>query len=135
MNWNDIQSAYEAVCSMSCVPKSIRKVKPDHIFDENKSVKWNREKVEINNAAYRMEVARLNIEKNKAREDVINMIIEKIQSEVGASLSKRKAEAIWEFAYEERNSYGFYVIREYLFMLINLAKILVEVDKNDKNVL
>lgn len=135
MNWNDIQSAYEAVCSMSCVPKSIRKVKPDHVFDENKSVKWNREQVEINNAAYRAEVARLNTEKNKAREDIINMIIEKIQSEVGMSLSKWKAKAIWELAYEERHSYDFYVVREYLFMLIDLAKILVEVDENDKNVL
>lgn len=125
MNWNDIQSAYEAVHSMSCVPKNIKKVKPDHVFDENKSVKWNREQVEINNAAYRAEVARLNTEKNKARDDVINMIIEKIQSEVGASLSKRKAKAIWELAYEERHSYGFYDVREYLFKLIDLAKILV----------
>lgn len=126
MGWDDIQSAYETVRSMSCVPKSVRKVKPDHVFDENKSVKWNREQVEINNAAYRAEVARLNTEKNKAREDVINMIIEKIQSEVGTSLSKRKAKAIWEFAYEERNSYGFYEVRVYLFELVDLAKILVD---------
>ena len=124
MDWDDIQSAYETVHSMSCVPKSVKKVKADHVFDENKSVKWNREQVEINNAAYRAEVARLNTEKNKAREDVINMIIEKIQSEVGTSLSKRKAKAIWELAYEERHSYGFYDVREYLFKLVALAKIL-----------
>lgn len=125
MNWDDIQLAYETVRSMSCVPKSVKKVKPDHIFDEDKSVKWNREQVEINNAVYRAEVARLFTEKNKARDDVINMIIEKIQSEVGASLSKRKAKAIWEFAYEERHSYGFYDVHAYLFKLIDLAKILV----------
>lgn len=125
MNWDDIQSAYETVRSMSCVPKSVKKVKPDHIFDEDKSVKWNREQVEINNAVYRAEVARLFTEKNKARDDVINMIIEKIQSEVGASLSKQKAKAIWEFAYEERHSYGFYDVHAYLFKLIDLAKILV----------
>lgn len=125
MNWDDIQSAYETVRSMSCVPKSVKKVKPDHIFDEDKSVKWNREQVEINNAVYRAEVARLFTEKNKARDDVINMIVEKIQSEVGASLSKRKAKAIWEFAYEERHSYGFYDVHAYLFKLIDLVKILV----------
>lgn len=125
MNWNDIQSTYKAVYNMPCVPKNIKKVKPDHVFDENKSVKWNREQVEINNATYRAEVARLNTEKNKAREDVVNMIVEKIQSEMGTSFSKRKAKAIWEFAYEERHSYGFYDVHAYLFKLIDLAKILV----------
>ena len=66
MNWNNIQSAYETVYNMSCIPKNIKKVKPDHVFDENKSVKWNREQVEINNAAYRAEVARLNTEKKQS---------------------------------------------------------------------
>ena len=126
MSWDDIQSAYETVRSMSCVPKNIKKVKPDHIFDEDRSVKWNREQVEINNAAYQAEVVRLNTEKNKARDDVINMIIEKIQSEVGASLSKRKAKAIWNFAYKERSSYGIYDVCNYLFNLIDLVKILAE---------
>lgn len=108
MDWNDIQSAYKAVYNMPCVPKNIKKVKPDYVFDENKSVKWNREQVEINNATYRAEIARLYAERNKAREDVVNMIVEKIQSEMGTSFSKRKAKAIWEFAYKERWSYGFY---------------------------
>lgn len=111
---------------MSCVPKNIKKVKPGYVFDESESVKWNREQVKINNAVYQAEVARLFTEKNKAREDVINMITEKIQSEIGASLSKRKAKAIWNFAYKERSSYGIYDVCNYLFNLIDLVKILAE---------
>ena len=32
MDWDDIQSAYETVCSMSCEPKNTRKVKADYNF-------------------------------------------------------------------------------------------------------
>ena len=50
--WDEIQSDYERMQGMSCVPAVIRKVAQNHVFDENQSVKWNRDKVAENNAAY-----------------------------------------------------------------------------------
>ena len=65
IEWNDIQSEYDAMNAMSCVPNGIRKVRADHVFDENQSVLWNRQQIEDNNRRYQEEVARLNTEKNK----------------------------------------------------------------------
>ena len=83
MSWEDIQNEFDIMNRMSCRPVGLQKVPGNHIFDEDQSVKWNREQVELNNKKYQSEVARLNTEKNKARDSVYNLIIEKIQYEVG----------------------------------------------------
>lgn len=108
MSWEDIQNEFDIMNRMSCRPVGLQKVPGNHIFDEDQSVKWNREQVELNNKKYQSEVARLNTEKNKARDSVYNLIIEKIQYEVGHRLSRKKAEAIWNRAYEDGHSFGFY---------------------------
>ena len=110
MSWEDIQNEFDIMNRMSCRPVGLQKVPGNHIFDEDQSVKWNREQVELNNKKYQSEVARLNTEKNKARDSVYNLIIEKIQYEVGHRLSRKKAEAIWNRAYEDGHSFGFYEI-------------------------
>ena len=58
-----------------------------------------------------------------------NLIIEKIQYEVGHRLSRKKAEAIWNRAYEDGHSFGFYEIRCRLSDLIDLAITLLGGDK------
>lgn len=70
-----------------------------------------------------------NTEKNKARDSVYNLIIEKIQYEVGHRFSRKKAEAIWNRAYEDGHSFGFYEIRCRLSDLIDLAITLLGGDK------
>ena len=40
--WREIQDEFETMQRMSCVPKNIHKVPTGYIFDEEKSVKWNR---------------------------------------------------------------------------------------------
>ena len=91
IEWNNIQSEYDAMSAMSCVPSGIRKVRADHVFDENQSVLWNRRQVEDNNRRYQEEVARLNTEKNKRRDAIHEKIYAAIQSEVGHGLSRKKA--------------------------------------------
>ena len=44
-DWQTIRTEFEAMERMSCVPAGIRKVRADHIFDEERSVRWNREMV------------------------------------------------------------------------------------------
>lgn len=78
-DWQTIRTEFEAMERMSCVPAGIRKVRADHIFDEERSVRWNREMVEKNNADYQAEVARLNTEKNKRRDAILEDIYRLIQ--------------------------------------------------------
>lgn len=79
------------------------KYKEDYIFDENKTVKWNREMVikenefiDLYKRTYRDESNRLN---NKLYEDAV----ESLMDEYG--FNKKQAEKIWGYAYAEKHSY------------------------------
>lgn len=120
-DWGEIQDDFEAMQRFSCVPTDIFKVRPDHVFDEDKSVKWNKEQVVINNEDYKKEVARLNTEKNKIRDSINEDIYYAIQCEVGKKLSREKAIAIWDLAYEKGSSYGYNEILYHLQSLMELA--------------
>lgn len=126
IEWNDIQSEYDAMNAMPCVPSGIRKVRADHVFDENQSVLWNRQQVEDNNRRYKEEVARLNTEKNKRRDAIYEKIYAAIQSEVGHRLSRKKAMALWNLAYEYGHAYGIHEIKIHLDELMELAALLLD---------
>ena len=49
MEWDEIQSEFDRAYGMSCKPSGLQKYKAGHIFDENMSVKWNRDKLEEEN--------------------------------------------------------------------------------------
>jgi len=122
MDWYDIQNEFDAMSKMSCVPIGIYKLPAGHVLDEDKSVKWNREQVELNNKKYQEEVARLNTLKNKRRDEIMGMIYEKISYEVGHNLDRKKAEAIWNMAWERGHSYGISDVMGNLNDLIELAQ-------------
>ena len=100
-DWLEIQSDFECMEAMKCVPIGIGKVSADHVFDENQSVKWNREQVNINNARYLQEVARLNTEKNKARDAIYEDIYRAIQAEVGHNLSRKKTNHLFHIYFSQ----------------------------------
>lgn len=129
MTWNELQSEFDVMRHLSCVPSDIHRVPLNHVFDENKSVKWNKEEATRHNELYQAEVARLNTEKNKRRDAVVSHIVEKIQDEVGHNLSAKKAKAIWDYAYDTSHSYGFEVIYATLAELIELADVLLSKTK------
>lgn len=117
---------FEALERMSCVPAGIRKVRADHIFDEERSVRWNREMVEKNNADYQAEVARLNTEKNKRRDAILEDIYRLIQEDVGHDLSRVKAQRLWAYAWELGHANGFPDVYCHLQDAIELARMLLE---------
>ena len=84
MEWDEIQSEFDRAYGMSCKPSGLQKYKAGHIFDENMSVKWNRDKLEEENKKFRDEVSRLNTAKNKALLAVHELVYQKIQDDVGA---------------------------------------------------
>lgn len=127
-SWREIQSDFEQMQAMSCVPSGIGKVSADHVFDENQSVKWNREQVNIHNARYLQEVARLNTEKNKARDAIYEDIYRAIRQEVGHNLSRSKAMALWSYAYDKGHAFGIYDIVANLQEIMELARTLLGED-------
>lgn len=98
----------------------------NYVFDEDQSVKWNKEQVEINNRKYKEEVARLNTLKNKARDSVYEDIYKHIQREVGQDLSRDKASAIWGYTYDQGHAYGISEIKIYLDEIIEVVKKVLE---------
>jgi len=89
-SWENIQLDFELMQKMPTKP-SFRKLPKDYITDEDRSVKWNREQVEINHQKYQEEVARLNREKNKVRDTINKDIYKKIQEMVGYEISEKAA--------------------------------------------
>ena len=126
MDWETVQDEFEAMERMSCVPAGIRKVRADHIFDEEKSVRWNREMVEKNNADYQAEVARLNTEKNKRRDAILENIYRLIQEDVGHNLSRAKAQRLWAYAWELGHANGFSDVYYHLQDMVELARMLLD---------
>lgn len=102
MDWDDIQREFDRVNEMSCKPVGLQKYKVGHIFDENRSVKWNREKLEEENKKYNDEVARLNTEKNKGFCRANDLVYQKIREEVGHGLSEHAAAVIFNYGRNDK---------------------------------
>lgn len=93
-NWQELISDMQRVDAMSCKPAFAR-FPNNFITDEDKSVKWNREQVAKNHDTYDKEVARLNTEKNKERDKVMQDVYLKIQQEL-PGLTLKKAKVLFE---------------------------------------
>lgn len=104
--WIDIGQKYEAMANMGCKPYGFKRIPLNFVFDEDKSVKWNKEQVKKNNDDYNNEVKRLNQEKIKRRYEIYAEIYKTIQEEVGFEISEKKAAKIWEYAYDRGHSAG-----------------------------
>lgn len=129
-SWEEIEADFVLMESMSCKP-NFTKLPKGWITDENQTVKWNREQVELNNRNYQKVVKELNTKKNKARDKVLEEVYKKIQYEVGHNLSRNSAIEIWSRAYDEGHGCGFSTIKCYLEELIDLvSEILDEQDRN-----
>lgn len=87
----------------SCKP-TYKKYKEGTIFDEDKSVKWNREEVAKRNLLYNDEVKNLNRQKNQMYTELINLIKRYITQET--KVSDKQATKIWNYVYEKYHSYG-----------------------------
>lgn len=132
MNWDDIQREFDRVNAMSCKPVGMQKYKAGHIFDENMSVKWNRDKLAEENKKFQDEVARLNTLKNKGLLAVHELVYQKIQEDIGHDLPRAAAEKIFSYAYESKHAYGFYDVRCELERLVELFAEILEMPKSRK---
>ena len=107
----------------SCKPFS-KKYKIGTIFDEEKSVRWNREEVERRNLLHEEEVKRLNNEKNKLREELIAEIKKHIIERIGKNTKNvnLKANRIYNYLYSKHYAFGFSEIINNMDDLLELIK-------------
>lgn len=123
-NWKPIIEWFEKIDKMSAFPdhEKFAMYKEGHVFDEEKSVKWNREEVKRKNKEYKEELKRL-IKEHKeefdlAKDTVISLIADKLKTILpGADAElihpdnlKKKADLIFANAWEKRHSYGMHEV-------------------------
>lgn len=98
----------------------------DYIFDENQTVKWNREQVEIKNQEIKdthIVKKKLLIEKTK---EINNKILEKIITETNTN-NLKCAQNLFELASQYAEDESIYVFNDYLNDLCDLVNMYVEV--------
>ena len=124
-SWDELRNEYLRVCEMSCEPVTIKKVPLGYIFDEDKSVRWNRQQVEINNRNYYEEVQNLKSERQGYMKSVMEDIYTAIQEDMSCEISIEQAKTIWGYAYDIGHSGGVYDIFSHLYDLMNFVESLL----------
>lgn len=94
----------------------------NHVFDENETVKWNREKVKEHNSRYDEACESVRRSRNIMIEEAIKKIYAYIRQEI-PGLCEEAAEAILEKAKEESDDYK-YDLADNIDEYIMFAKII-----------
>lgn len=97
--YEKIIKQYDEACNMPTRPAE-RTYSADHIFDEEKSVKWNREEVIRRNAEIREHNIKIREQRFKALEEAHNNIINYLVKEY-PTISKKKIENIYHWTYDD----------------------------------
>ena len=123
-NWKPIIEWFEKIDRMPSIPdkEKFAKYKEDYVFDEDKSVKWNREEVERKNKEYKEERKRL-IKEHKeefdlAKDTVISLIADELKTILPGAKEelihpdnlKKKADLIFAKAFYKYRSYGIHEV-------------------------
>ena len=98
---DELKEDFLLAMNMPTVP-NFCKVKPDHIFDEDRSVRWNREEAIRVNNEYDAKYKILRAERDVAISLVTDRIKKYISINVGCSL--QRASLIWNFVYDQYHS-------------------------------
>ena len=100
----NIYKAYHKAQGMSCKPgKNFSNPAWGTIFDEEKSVRWNREEVDRLRSEYEEEARRLTSEKNAAIKNATDMAIAYIVEDSGLPLEKAKI--LWDFLFSRYKTF------------------------------
>lgn len=86
--------------SMSVIPKAGRKYRDDYVFDEDKSVKWNREQVRKHNGEFDTERTRLRAARDEKIKSAKKMAVQYICEELVECPNDEYAQIVFEKAYE-----------------------------------
>lgn len=99
--FDKLEDDFLLAMNMPTVP-NFCKVKPDHIFDEDRSVRWNREEAIRVNTEYDAKCKILRADQDATISYVTDRIKKYIALNVGCSF--QRAELIWNFVYSNYHS-------------------------------
>ena len=114
---------WQKMVDMPCKP-NWKRPKEGTIFDEDKSVKWNKEEVIRLREKYDTEVRELNTKKNKERDNIEKEIYCIIKSEI-EGITIEDAEHIYQYAFAEKYSRGYNAVINFVEELIDLISPIV----------
>lgn len=120
----DVLVDLQKMVDMPCKPNWERP-KEGTIFDEDKSVKWNKEEVIRLREKYDTEVRELNTKKNKERDNIEKEIYRIIKSEI-KGITIEDAEHIYQYAFSEKHAYGYNDVINFVEELIDLISPIVK---------
>lgn len=124
----DIRNKFEAAAKMPTVPDKGRFAKylENHVFDEDRSVKWNREEFIRRNTEYNNEITRLRKERSAAENEGHNLAKKYITDRT--SMNDKQASIYWSYIWYEHYS-SFDDLFQYLDEMVDLYN---EIDKAGK---
>ena len=105
MDIDDLVNEYVNALNMPRTP-DFMKVRSDHVFDEEQSVKWNREKAKEHNAKYDEECEKQRLSRNIMIDEATIKIYDYIRQEI-PGLCAEAAVTIFEKAKEGSNDYRY----------------------------
>jgi F0F1-type ATP synthase membrane subunit b/b' len=121
MDINSVVKEYVNAHNMPTLPYFTR-VRADHVFDENETVKWNREKCKEHNSRYDKECEKMRLSRNIMIDDATKKIYEYIKQEI-PGLCEEAVKAIFEKAKDESDDYE-YDLSDNIDEYIMFAKII-----------
>lgn len=100
---------------------SMAKLRAGHVFDENQSVKWNRDQLELHNEEIDKKIKAYRDDNSRLSSELHEETIQSLQNDYG--LNKEQAEKIQGYAYTEYHS----SMHDYFYHLDELAKLMKDV--------
>ena len=135
--WKHICETYKTFEEITSIVKTIRDYplyKENYIFDENKSVKWNKDEVIKRNKLRDEEIRKCRAIRKQALCNVENNIIHCIAVELierniikaDISTAVEKAIKIFNFAWDKGHSYGIYEVCTYIDEMVDFIEDIVK---------
>jgi hypothetical protein len=104
-DWEEAARRFRIYYDFKCTPTT-KKLRPDHIEDEDKSVKWNRQFVEENHKKHDNEVKALNRKKNSLRTEADDFVKYLICYELDWKLSDNDVDRLYSRWYDHWHDEG-----------------------------
>ena len=120
MEREEVFNKYKAAINHSTIPE-LKKYKEGYIFDEDKSVKWNKEEVVRRNEDYKDEAIRLRKENALLQKEADDAAIEYLL-EYSSTVKNRNAMSyLLGFAFEQKHHNGYVDVIEFAEELVDLV--------------
>lgn len=105
------------------IPDDMKLLPEDYVFDENRSVSWNRLQVDKHNFEYKTRCEKLKSIRSAKIDEWKNAVMSYIQSNSTYPITNSQAQIIYAKAYEDGHAYGLHDV------MINVDELIEFIDE------